>query len=292
MLFFVDESGKYHPASPSRYAVLAAVSLESHRARDFHWEVFRYKRALCNTLYLEFGRLGPYEIPRDFAFYKKGKAIKLGRDLSEENINEGRFVKIPGHRVPPTLSDMSDFELKGRELLNSNMVSRFPVVVEEIIKLLKIAGYYGCKVFASISTRPSGTANDRVLSIWYQRLIERINLMCEEISTTEAAILVFDETDRASDIKTLNNFWRYTFGHQRGREWRNVQAVLFADSSCTAGIELADIIAYILNAERQERDDIRILYSKVRGLHWESNNPETPLHLKYGIRIFDAPPGE
>jgi len=216
----------------------------------------------------------------------------LGRDLTESNINEGRYIKIPGHRVPPTLSDMSDFELKGRELLNINMVSRFPKIVEEIIKLLRIAGYYGCKVFASISTRPGQIPDDRVLSIWYQRLIERINLMCEEISPTEAAILVFDETDRASDIETLNNFWRYTFGHQRGREWRNVQSVLFADSSCTAGIELADIIAYILNAERQDRDDIRILYSKVRDLHWESRNPETPIHLKYGIRIFDAAPIE
>jgi len=136
MLFFVDESGKFHPASPSRYAVLAAVSLENHRARDFHCEIFRYKRALCKVIYEEFGRLKPYEIPRDFALYKKGREIRFGSDLPADTEAEVKYARIPGHKVPPTISDTSDFELKGRELLSSDMVSKCPVVAEEIIKLL------------------------------------------------------------------------------------------------------------------------------------------------------------
>jgi len=290
MLFFVDESGKFHPASPSRYAVLAAVSLENHRARDFHCEIFRFKRGLCKVLYEEFGGFKPYGIPRDFALYKKGRDIRFGSDLPGDAEAEGKYAKIPGHKIPPTISDTSDFELKGRELLSSDMIAKCPVVVEEIIKLFRIVEYYHCKIFASISTRPGGAVDDHRLSIWYQRLIERVNLMCEEISRNEAGILVFDETDRASDIKTLNNFWRYTLGHEIGKQWHNIQTVLFADSSCTPGIELADIVAYILNAERQGRNDIRALYDEARRLCWESGNPETPPHLKYGIRIFDAAP--
>ena len=294
MLFFVDESGKYHPKSPSPYAVLAAISLANHKARTFHQDVFQYKRDLCKTLYEKLGQLNPYEIPRDFALYKKGKDVKFGRDLHTKGESEERYVKVPGHNVPGTISNMSDFEIKGRELLNPDIVRKCPILIEKIRELLNIAASHQCKVFASISNRPPDTVNEAQLSIWYQRLIERTNLMCTECGLTppEAGILVFDETDRVADIKTLNNFWRYTFGHGHGREWQNIQLVLFADSSCTPGIELADVVAYILNAERQPRDDLRDLYTRVRRLSWESINQGTPPHLKHGIRIFSARPAE
>ena len=108
--------------------------------------------------------------------------------------------------------------------------------------------------------------------------------MCAECNPPEFGVLVFDESERAKDAKLISGFWRYTFGHELGKQWQNVQLVVFADSSVTPGIEVADIAAYVINAIKQGRRDIGSIYDNILGLEWISERG-TESHIGRGIRI-------
>ncbi len=284
MLFFVDESGQYHHKAASAWAVLGAISLPSSRAREFHSEIFANKKEICRVLYEGFKELTKEYIPVEFALFKTPKGIKLGRELGRDETTLAGAQRIPGHRVPGRIIGYTDFELKGRELLNEDTITKCPEIVGAVTRLFETCRSFGCRTFAHAAQRPKIAIDERLLSVWYQRLIERINQMCAECEPPEFGVLVFDESERAKDAKLISSFWRYTFGHELGRQWQNVQLVVFADSSVTPGIEIADITAYVLNAIKQGRRDIGPVYRIILELEWISERGGKS-HIGRGIRI-------
>ena len=258
--------------------------MPEEKARDFHLATLGVKKEICGVLYDGFKGLNTEEIPVDFALFKTQRGIKFGRDLGGENLRLSNARRLPGHRVPGHITGHTDFELKGRELLNEDTVNKCPKIVDALIKLFETCGIYNCRTFGHTAPRPTTKVDEERLSVWYQRLIERINQMCAECDPPEVALLVFDQTERGKDAKLISNFWRYTFGHELGRHWQNVQLVVFADSSVTPGIEIADITAYVLSGFKQKRKDIKRLYDAILELEWKSNRGSRA-HISRGIRV-------
>ena len=124
-----------------------------------------------------------------------------------------------------------------------------------IYKVLDLIMTYGGGLFAVniLKDHERPTAPQSMYTVALQILAEKFNIFLREEGGL--GIFIIDSRmahvtpGRGLDYAVAVSLLTYIFGHERGRAFTQlVEAPLFADSSLTAGLQIADIVAALLYA--------------------------------------------
>ena len=225
---FVDESGQDHRESPCE--VLAGVAVED---RDL-WNLVR---SLQEAEVRHFG-IRYSEGSRELKARKllKTKTYKLAAGSPSFAMEECRLLA----RAALEAGDAA-----GRKELSALAQAKLAYVTD----LLDICARYRCKAFASIVDKDSPRPSPSHLRKDYAYLFERFFYFLEDKETVPSGIIVFDELEKSQSHILLEQMDRYFKSTANGRQRSNqiIPEPFFVHSDLTTGIQLADLIAYIIS---------------------------------------------
>jgi hypothetical protein len=186
-----------------------------------------------------------------------------------------------------------DLELKGRFLLGERKII-LPKNREFIRQVLSLLKEHNVTVFAvvqdGIQNMTSLKTDANYLPNLYRHILRRINSFAETTSPEKLVSLVFDGIDDATNHKIGRQIYNYFYLHRWGQGAKNILFhPFFADSKISAGIELADILAYCVN-ERYigRRDYIEEFFQNFRELSY--NHEQEPGKTMWGIQAIEPDP--
>ena len=261
---FLDESGQDGRNSP--YEVLAGVSVAD---RDL-WNLVR---ALQDAEVRQFGRRYTDGHERELKASKilKRKTFRLARQMES---------------IAPDLRR----EAAKRALDNGAAASRLELTalsqaklayVEEVFEL---CARFRCRFFASVVAQNALRPDPSMLRKDYTYLFERFYYFLEDVAPNEMGIVVFDESEKSQSHLLLNQMSDYFLQTSKGRQ-RSGQIVpepLFVHSDLTTGVQIADLVAYIVswqvrfrpNMTQPRREELEGLGEQVCGLRHLSRQRE------------------
>ncbi len=224
---FVDESGQDHKESP--YEVLAGVAVED---RDL-WNL------VCALREAEERFFGA-RYTRDDGELKakkllKTKTFRLAAQLPFFEDEERRLL---------ARSCLSSGANAGRREITALAQAKIGYVGE----VLNICFRFRCKAFACIVEPNSPRPLLEYLRKDYAYLFERFFYFLEDVSKSASGIVVFDELEKSQSHILLGQMEQY-FNHTlngRQRAGRIIPEAFFVHSELTTGIQLADLVAYIV----------------------------------------------
>lgn len=226
---FVDESG--HDRRESPYEVLAGVAVED---RDL-WNLIQALRAA------EVEHFGVrYTADRGELKAKKllnTKTFRLAAQLPP-------FA--PEERAALARECLENGAGAGKRQLTALAQSKISYVATAI----EICARFRCKAFASVVDRDAPRpANKEVLRKDYAYLFERYFYFLEDSSPDALGLVVFDELERVQShilIEQMNGYFQDTWTG-RTRSSRIIPEPFFVHSELTTGVQIADLIAYLLS---------------------------------------------
>lgn len=226
---FVDESG--HDRRESPYEVLAGVAVED---RDL-WNLIQALRAA------EVEHFGVrYTADRGELKAKKllnAKTFRLAAQLPPFK---------PDERAVLARECLENGAGAGRRQLTALAQSKLSYVATAI----ETCARFRCKAFASIVDRDAPRpANAEVLRKDYSYLFERYFYFLEDTSPDALGLVVFDELERVQShilIEQMNRYFQDTWTG-RTRSSRIIPEPFFVHSELTTGVQVADLIAYLLS---------------------------------------------
>lgn len=231
-LLFIDESGQDHKDSP--YEVLAGVAIED---RDL-WNLIQ---AVQDAELRFFGTR-----------YSRGHDRELkGRKL----LNKRKVFRHAG--MLPPFSDEERQALARSCLENGagagqrEMAALAQAKLSYVKEVFNICARFRCKLFASIVTDGTGSSahNDAYLRKDYAYLFERFFYFLEDDLPGGMGIVVFDELEKSkSHILSgqMDSYFKRT-ENGRQRSGRVIPEPFFVHSDLTTGIQIADLVAYIIS---------------------------------------------
>lgn len=226
---FIDESGQDRRDSP--YEVLAGVAIED---RDL-WSLIQ---AVQNSELLHFGTRyshGTREL--------KGKKI-----LKRKVFRQAAFV-------PPIEPD--ERTQLARRCLESGatankrqMAALAQAKISYVQDVFDICARFRCRLLASIVTDPLPfKATSDYLRKDYAYLFERFFYFLEDTNPAAQGIVVFDELEKSKSHILLSQMDDYFKNTSKGR-LRSGQIIpepFFVHSDLTTGVQIADLVAYIIS---------------------------------------------
>lgn len=225
---FVDESG--YDSGESPYGVLGGAAVEDREL----WSVVKDIRAA------ELKHFGtPYSSGQRELKAKKllnRKVFRLAQQLDPFE---------PAERVLLARECLEQGESAGRRQITGLAQAKIAYVVE----LMDICSRFRCKAFASVVSKASPIPAADHLRKDYAYLFERFFYYLEDLGPAAYGIVVFDELDKVQSHLLLAQMDRYFKFTARGRH-RSGQILpepLFVHSDLTTGVQLADLIAYIVS---------------------------------------------
>ncbi len=235
MLYFIDESGHDHGASP--YEVLAAVAVQE---KDL-WNLIQAIRAAE----LEFFGVHLASVGIEFKGTKllKRKTFRLAGEgeaiLPDERRNLVRDFVKRGYEAGLTHSKV---KVTSRELIAYGQT-----VLAFVERVFQLMGRFRVKTFAAmVDINAPRPAKGDYLRKDYAYLFERFFYHLESTSSSEMGLIVFDELDKARSRILLDQmsgyFLRTANGYQRSA--RIVPEPFFVHSDLTTAVQLADLVAY------------------------------------------------
>lgn len=228
-ILFLDESGQDLRESP--YEVIAGIAIEDKNV----WNMVREVHLLEESL---FGRR-----------YTHG-----ARELKAR-----KLIKRKTYRLASQLAPIPQEERRqlAKECLDSGatatkrqLTALAQAKISFAAELLQIAANFRCKGFASIVTQefnPKDTPD--FLRKDYVYLFERFYYFLEDKHEEPSGILVFDETEKTQSqllIQQIENYFKKTF-KGRQRSTMLIPEPLFVHSDLTTGVQIADLMAYIIS---------------------------------------------
>lgn len=226
---FVDESG--HDRRESPYEVLAGVAVCD---RDL-WNLIQ---ALREAEVRHFGRR--YTAGRDELKAKtllKAKTFRLASQLAP--------IPAEERQVLARRCLESGETARKREL--TALAQAKLAYVEEA---LEICARFRCRAFASITpaSAPRPVSSD-FLRKDYAFLFERFFYFLEDADPESLGIVVFDELERVQSHILIEQMSRYFLETRKGRTRaaRVIPEPFFVHSELTTGIQLADLVAYVVS---------------------------------------------
>jgi hypothetical protein len=226
---FIDESG--HDRRESPYEVLAGVAVED---RDL-WNLIQ---ALRLAEIEHFGMR--YTVDRGELKAKKllnRKTFRLAAQLPPISREE---------RSKLARECLADGAGAGRRQLTALAQAKIAYVESA----LEICARFRCKAFASIVNRNAPRpANAGVLRKDYAYLFERYFYFLEDTGADALGLVVFDELERVQShilVEQMNRYFQDTWTG-RTRSARVIPEPFFVHSELTTGVQLADLIAYLLS---------------------------------------------
>lgn len=227
-ILFVDESGQDRQESP--YEVLAGVAVEDqdlwnlvsalHEAEEHHFGV-RYTQ-------------GPQELKAKKIL--KRKIFRLAGQLPPMEPTERRLA---------ALRCLKQGERAGKREITALAQAKLAYVDE----LLTLCGRFRCKAFASIVNRESPRPSPEHLRKDYAYLFERFFYFLEDYSPSGMGIVAFDELEKSRSHILISQMDRYFRSTAKGqlRAGRIIPEPFFVHSDLTTGVQLADIMAYLVS---------------------------------------------
>ncbi|MFQ5776396.1 MAG: DUF3800 domain-containing protein [Terriglobia bacterium] len=227
-LLFVDQSG--HDLHESPYEVLAGVSVED---RDL-WNLIT---ALHSAEEQQFaGRLtqGAKEIKGKKLL--KRKVFRLAAQLEA----------IP----QPERAQLARVCLdSGAVATRRQLVALAQAKLSFVREAFQIASRFRCKCFASIIDHDAPRTQGNYLRKDYAYLFERFFYFLEDAGVDTLGVVVFDELEKSRSHILLDQMYRYFRETAKGRQrsGRIIPEPFFVHSDLTTGIQLADLLAYVVS---------------------------------------------
>jgi hypothetical protein len=181
----------------------------------------------------------------------------------------------PGERTGLARECLADGSQAGLRQLTALAQAKIAYVAE----LLDICSRFRCKAFASVVSKASPVPAPDHLRKDYAYLLERFFYYREDLGPAAYGIVVFDELNKVQSHLLLDQMDRYFKLTARGRH-RSGQILpepLFVHSDLTTGVQLADLIAYIVSwgvrfpgMDLPARDELNPLAQRVLQLRHRS----------------------
>jgi hypothetical protein len=255
---FIDESGHDRKASP--YEVLAGIAV---RDRDL-WTLInelREAEIVC------FGRrysAGAGELKG--AKVMKSKVFQHARLNAEITQNE---------RVVLAKAALDD----GPNATVRNLKALALAKLDYVRTVFDVCGRHGCKAFASIVETSAQPTSSDGLRKDYAYLFERFFYFLEDLQAPEQGIIVFDELDKSKSHLLIEQAHRYFKGTATGKHRAKliVPEPFFVHSDLTTGVQIADLIAYIVswgfrtpNMTKPARPELESYAKQISGLRYRA----------------------
>jgi Protein of unknown function (DUF3800) len=225
---FVDESGSDRKCSP--YEVLAGIAI-----RDS--DLWSFISELHNAELRNFGRR-----------YSDGIAECKGTKLlkSKVFIHAALNVPLKPEEIVPLAKDALD---NGPQAKVGHFRALALAKLAYVRDVLGLCARYRCRAFASIvETDADQTATDGLRKD-YAYLFERFFYYLEDRQTNEQGLIIFDELEKTRSHLLVDQAHKYFKESAVGR-YRSgliIPEPFFVHSELTTGIQVADIIAYIIS---------------------------------------------
>lgn len=226
---FVDESGQDRRESP--YEVLAGVAVEDRdlwnlvqalRSAEIEHFGVRYTADTAELKAKKLLKKKTFRLAAQLPPFPRDECAALARRCLEDGPNAGR-----------------------REL-----TALAQAKIAYVEAALEICARFRCRTFASIvdhgAPRP---ANSSMLRKDYAYLFERFFYFLEDTGAEALGLVVFDELERVQShilVEQMSTYFRETWTG-RTRSSRIIPEPFFVHSELTTGVQLADLVAYVLS---------------------------------------------
>lgn len=151
----------------------------------------------------------------------------------------------------PKGQDWRESALK-MELDQRHIAALAQAKLEYVRRLLELCAQYRMKIFASITSEPIRETDedmDGLLRRDYVYAFERMYYYLEDKKNDEQGIVVFDELEKAQShvlVSQLENYFKKAVKGKL-RSGLIIPEPFFVHSDLTTGIQIADLIAYIIS---------------------------------------------
>lgn len=183
-------------------------------------------------------------------YSRREREIKGKKFLKRKVFNQASsFEPIP---VEERIELARDCINNGSNASRRHLAALAQAKLEYVKKLLELCAQYRIKIFASISSKPIRETDvelDVMLRRDYVYAFERMFYYLEDRKSDEQGIIVFDELEKSQShvlISQLENYFKKT-SKGRQRSGLVIPEPFFVHSDLTTGIQIADLIAYILS---------------------------------------------
>jgi Protein of unknown function (DUF3800) len=226
---FVDESGQDHRDSP--YEVLAGVAVKD---RDLWTLVQTIQEAEVRIL----GRR--YTVDRGELKGTKLLKRKVFRHAAQ-------LPPIPNEeRRLLSMRCLEDGAIAGMREITALAQAKIAYAEE----VLEICVRSGCKAFASIVSRNApAPPSSQNLRKDYSYLFERFFYFLQDHDPEASGIVVFDELEKSHShllVGQMDRYFRFT-AKGRQRAGQIIPEPFFVHSELTTGIQIADLVAYLVS---------------------------------------------
>lgn len=228
-ILFLDESG--HDLKDSPYEVIAGIAIEDKSI----WNLIRELHLLEENL---FGRR-----------YSQGE-----RELKARKILKSKTFRL-AQQLPPFEQEERRQLAKacldnGAQATKKQLTALAQAKIAFAKELLQVVANFRCKAFASIVSPNFNPADaPDYLRKDYVYLFERYFYFLEDKLDEPSGLIVFDETEKTQSqrlIQQIENYFKRTY-KGRTRATLLIPEPLFVHSDLTTGVQIADMIAYIIS---------------------------------------------
>jgi Protein of unknown function (DUF3800) len=225
---FVDESGYDSGASP--YGVLGGIAIEDREL----WSVVKEVRAAELRFFGTSYSAGTRELKAKKLLNRK--VFRLSTQLP---------ALPPDERTHYAKDCLENGEHANLRQLTGLAQAKIAYVNE----LMDICSRFRCKAFASIVSKVSPQPAPGHLRKDYAYLFERFFYYLEDLGPRAYGIVVFDELDKVQSHLLVGQMDSYFKRTVRGkhRSGQILPEPLFVHSDLTTGVQLADLLAYIIS---------------------------------------------
>lgn len=229
--FFIDESGT--DRQDSLYEVLCGVAIKDIDLWNIVTQLKNLEEQFLGTRYS-----GSKREIKGKKFLKR-KVFKLANSID------------PIPEAERTLLSKECIE-NGAVATIRNLAALAQAKLEYVKTLLELCAQFRIKVFASISSEPIRDTDDEMQGLLrrdYVYAFERMYYYLEDKKTDDQGIIVFDELEKSQShilVSQLENYFKKT-SKGRQRSGLVIPEPFFVHSDLTTGIQIADLIAYIIS---------------------------------------------
>jgi len=226
---FVDESG--HDLNPSLYEVLGGIAVEDIKI----WNLIQSAQ---EAEIHNFGRR-----------YSGGPAELKGKKLLKRKVFRQAAQMEPMDAKERTLYAKKCLDAGG-QAGKRELTALAQAKLNYVDDLFKLCARYRCRAFASIiNSDKSRPPQNGYLRKDYVYLLERFFYFLEDIDPSSCGAVVFDELEKSRSHILIDQMSQYFLRTSKGRS-RSGQIIpepFFVHSDLTTGIQIADLIIYILS---------------------------------------------
>lgn len=243
---FVDESGHDRKLAPAE--VLAGFAIRDGALWSFIQAVYELQNEIFGVTYPSLNA------ERRAAKVKEAAEEVDVKEIKGNNfLNPGVFKKAGWFTAfkPEERRKLAEFSLRrGAEADRKSLSALAQAKLEYVKRLFELCPKFrGQCLGIIVPIDAPGERKVNVLRKDYSYLFERFFYFVNSKSSEHAGIIVFDELDKSASHLLLGQMHEYYRDFKKGQERseRLVPEPLFVHSDLTVGIQVADLVAYILS---------------------------------------------